>query len=168
MSYYVIIRGPLGVGKTTTAKALASTLHAQYISIDELLAKHGLDKVDSATGCIPTAHFMQVTNELLPVAIALLHDGTPVVLDGNFYDTPSFKHLLHSLSRFKGMVFTLMAPLEVCVYRDSHRKSPYGEDAAAAVFALCQKVHAGVSIDADQSTQDIIKRIVAKLQIASL
>jgi shikimate kinase len=34
MEYFVIIRGPLGVGKTTIAKRLAKQLNAKYISID--------------------------------------------------------------------------------------------------------------------------------------
>jgi deoxyadenosine/deoxycytidine kinase len=34
MGYYVIIRGPLGVGKSVIAQKLAKTLKAVYIPID--------------------------------------------------------------------------------------------------------------------------------------
>lgn len=44
MSYYIIIRGPLGCGKMTGAKALARRIKAVYISSDGLLAENGLDK----------------------------------------------------------------------------------------------------------------------------
>ncbi|MDD4111129.1 MAG: (d)CMP kinase [Clostridia bacterium] len=42
MSYYIIIRGPAGVGKTTIAKNLQDKLGADYISFDEILEKYKL------------------------------------------------------------------------------------------------------------------------------
>ena len=46
MSYFIIIRGPLGIGKSTIAKALAEILKAEYIAIDKVLEENGLDRKD--------------------------------------------------------------------------------------------------------------------------
>ena len=37
MSYYIIIRGPLGCGKSTIAKKISKILNAKYISMDEIV-----------------------------------------------------------------------------------------------------------------------------------
>jgi len=44
MSYYIIIRGPLAVGKSTIAKKLAEILKADYVPFDDLLHEYGLDR----------------------------------------------------------------------------------------------------------------------------
>ena len=46
MSNCIVIRGPLGVGKTTVARALAEQLSALYISIDQVLEDHDLLRSD--------------------------------------------------------------------------------------------------------------------------
>ena len=43
MSKVIIIRGPLGVGKTTVAKELSSRLDAVNLSVDNILDKEELD-----------------------------------------------------------------------------------------------------------------------------
>ena len=42
MSYYIIIRGPLGSGKSTISKKLARILGAKCVHVDGILEKHGL------------------------------------------------------------------------------------------------------------------------------
>ncbi len=39
MNKIIIIRGPLGVGKTTIAKLLADKIGAQYLSLDKIFKK---------------------------------------------------------------------------------------------------------------------------------
>ena len=43
MSYYIIIRGPLGCGKSTVSKRLTNILNGHYIDVDEILKEQGLD-----------------------------------------------------------------------------------------------------------------------------
>ena len=45
MSYFIIIRGPAGIGKTTLAREIAKLLNGYLISFDDVLAKYGLDFV---------------------------------------------------------------------------------------------------------------------------
>jgi shikimate kinase len=44
MTYGVVIRGPLGVGKSTVAAALAKALGGDHIRIDQILEEHGLEE----------------------------------------------------------------------------------------------------------------------------
>ena len=44
MSYYIIIRGPAGCGKSTISKILKEKLNAFYISFDEVVEKYQLEE----------------------------------------------------------------------------------------------------------------------------
>ncbi|MBW3004165.1 AAA family ATPase, partial [Candidatus Woesearchaeota archaeon] len=118
----VIIKGPLGVGKTTIAKEVAKTLGFKYFSVDEKLAELGLDKVSGK--CIPLKNFLLVNKEI--------PEGD-VVVDGNFY----FKEAVDDLKT--ELVFHLSADIDTCIERDSKREKPLGEDAVKAVYQLVKE-----------------------------
>ena len=61
MSVSILIRGPLGVGKTTVARALAEQVGGLYVSVDGILAEHGLDKVEGE--CITVENFIKLARE---------------------------------------------------------------------------------------------------------
>ncbi len=42
MSFYIIIRGPLGCEKTTISKKLAEEIEVKYFSIDKVLDENGI------------------------------------------------------------------------------------------------------------------------------
>ena len=65
MSYFIIIRGPLGIGKSTIAKKLSEILDAEYISMDTILEKLGLDKVPETEECIPAKNFIKADEYIL-------------------------------------------------------------------------------------------------------
>ena len=160
-SFFVLIRGPLGVGKTTIARALSQRLGAAYVSVDRVLADNGLDKVEGE--CIPVENFVKVNALVCPQAISALVDGVPVVFDGNFYHERQITHLLESVPGAH-YVFTLQAPLDVCIARDSQRARVYGEDAAAAVHYLVSRVDYGIGIDTvGKTAEDVIQEIIALL-----
>ncbi len=112
MCFFVIIRGYLGVGKTTVAKQVARKIKAKYFSIDEILAKHKLDRVGRR--CIPLENFVKGNETVLKQAKSLLKKGKPIVFDGNFYHKGHITHLVRNL-RAPHKVFTLKAPLKVCI-----------------------------------------------------
>ena len=55
MKKVIIIRGSLGVGKTTISKLLAKELHAEYLSLDKILKDNNLE----GTNGIPLENFLK-------------------------------------------------------------------------------------------------------------
>ncbi len=162
MSYFVIIRGPLGCGKSTIAKKLAELLHAEYVSTDSLLEKLGLDKADHYEGTIPVKNFIEADEMILPDIKKKLEEGRNVVFDGCFQHKAQIEHLISNLSAAH-YVFTLKAPLEVCIERDSKRKRVYGKDAARAVHNLVSRFDYGIIIDVTKSLDKVIQEILSYL-----
>jgi predicted kinase len=166
MIYFVVIRGPLGIGKSTIAKQLAELLNGDYISIDAVLEENGLDKVDEKEGCIPVKNFIRANEIAIPKVRASLNKGKVVVFDGNFYHREQLDNLIKGLKDYKNFVFTLKAPLEICIERDSKRKRAYGKDAAAAVHCLVSKFDYGLIIDSCNKTpEQTVKEITLHLPI---
>lgn len=157
----VLIRGPLGVGKTSVAKRLSRAIGAEYISIDQILEDHGL----WVEGLLP--EFLRANEHVADRARVALGRGSSVVVDGNFYFEAQIDDLLQRLPA-RPFVFTLSAPLEVCARRDRERELSYGEEAAAQVYEKSHRFEAGVSIDATRPIEAVVARILSRLPPASL
>jgi len=56
---YIIIRGPLGIGKSTIAKGLANKLNAKYISIDSIVDNPNLITRKMEEGYISQNNFLK-------------------------------------------------------------------------------------------------------------
>jgi len=163
MSYYVIIRGPLGIGKSTIAKELAKLLGADYISIDDVLAEHKLDKVSEKEKCIPVKNFVEANELVIPKVEKEIEKGKIVVFDGNFYHKEQIEHLIRKLN-FEHYEFTLKAPLKTCIERDSQRQRVYGKDAATAVYKAVSRFDYGTSINTEKKTaEQVVKEILSHL-----
>jgi predicted kinase len=91
-----------------------------------------------------------------------LETGTPVVLDGNFYWKSQIKDLEKRLHH-RHFVFTLRAPLSVCIERDAGREAPHGSPAAREVYAKSTKFDYGVEVDATQPLDRIVREIVSTI-----
>jgi len=162
MNYFVLIRGPLGIGKSTISRYLSKKINADYISMDEVMSKHGLDKREGAP-CIPAKNFIKADDIILPEIEGSLKKGRNVVLDGCFYHKEQIDDLKTRL-KYTNYAFDLKAPLEVCIQRDSKRPKVYGEGAARAVYSLVFKFDHGVAIKTDGRTEDeVIKEILSYL-----
>jgi predicted kinase len=144
MGYYIIIRGPAGVGKTTIAKGLAEKLGAYYISVDQILKENGLDVIEGKW--IPERNFIRANEIALDDAVRVLEKGGMVVFDGNFYHRGQLEHLKVNLP-YRHMVFTLEADPDECVRRDSQRAEGIGEKATRAVYGLVTGMQAGKRIE---------------------
>ena len=162
MSYYIIIRGPLGSGKSTISKKLAHILDAKHVHVDEVLEKHGLDKMPPDAPCIPAENFIKANEIVLPEVKELLAGGKIVIFDACFYHKEVIEHLIQNLP-FEHYIFTLKAPLELCVQRDSKRHKTHGEGAAVAVHSLVTQFDCGNIIDVSGSLEDTIKDIISYL-----
>lgn len=160
MVYFIIVRGPLGIGKTTIAKALAKKLNAEYISIDKVLEENGLDREDNN---FTPEDFIKANEIILPEVKETLARGKVVIFDGCFYFKEQIEHLEKNL-KFKSYVFTLRAPVEACIARDAGRKRIYGEQAARDVHKLVSKFDYGINIETENKTElQVIKEILSYL-----
>jgi predicted kinase len=156
MSYYLLIRGPLGSGKSTVSRRLARTLGAQCISIDSVLDERHLWR----TGRV--SEFLKANEIATRRAKEFLAAGTPVIFDGNFYWKTQIADLTARLD-FPHRIFTLKAPLAVCIKRDALRKPPHGRRGAEEVYAKTTRFHAGISIDATRPVGRVARDIAMRL-----
>jgi len=161
MPYFIIIRGPLGCGKTTVAQKIAQKLNAKYFDIDEILDSHGLT-TDIEDGYVSQKSFLRANKIILPEAKDNLAKDTSVIFDGNFYWKSQIDDLTEHLN-FPHYVFTLQAPLEVCIERDKNRNTPHGEDATKAVHTKTTEFDYGTIIDATRPLEKIIEEIISHL-----
>ncbi len=164
MSYFIIIRGPLGSGKSTIARKLAHALFAEHIFLDVVLAKYGLDKIDSQIGCISLSNFLKANEILIPELRKKLSNGKIIILDGCFYYQEQIEQLIEQL-QFPHYVFTLKIPLDECVKRDSKRSKSYGGGAAKAVYNLVTQFDYGIVIDAGRPLGEILDEMRLKLPV---
>lgn len=162
MSYFIITRGALGSGKTSTAKELAHVLGAEYIGIDDILQEQNLDAIDPDQGCIPSEQFIKANTAILPRAREWLGNGKIVIFDGCFYHPEAINHLVQNLP-YPRYIFTLRVPMELCVERDSQRANAYGEVATRAVHQLVSKFDEGIVIDGNGTIADVIEKILLHL-----
>jgi len=161
-TYFIIIRGPAAVGKTTIAKILAEKLNANIIDIDKLLEKYGLDMVDPKQGQIDEKSLLKINEIVIPEAIKKLKQGKIIIFDGNFYSKNQLEHLINKI-KFKSFVFTLKANVEECIERDKTRKV-LGEKNIRDVHKLVSKFDYGIIIDTNnKSTEKIVNEIISYL-----
>ena len=161
MSYYVIIRGPLGCGKSTLAEKVTKKIKGEYIAIDRILDEHDLTK-DKEAGYISQKSFKKANEIIAPKAARFLNKGTPVVFDGNFYWKSQIDDLIERLD-FPHYVFTLKAPLDVCIERDSKRRKIHGKDAARAVYKKVTEFDYGAVIDVTKPLEESVRKILLYL-----
>ena len=157
MSFIIIIRGPLGVGKTTIAKRIAKVLNGAYFSIDSVMKENNLDTVQG--NCIPLENFLKGDDLIIPEIKKSLNNGKIVVIDGCFYYEEQIEHLLLG----KQHIITLKASLQECIKRDSLRENPLGEEATTAVYGLVKDY--GILIETEgRSVNAVINSIILQIQ----
>lgn len=161
MSELIIIRGPLGVGKTTIANELAKKLSAVNFSVDGALEKIGYKNIEGAG--ISIEDFIRVNNSMLPQIKQALEQSKPVIIDGCFYHKEQIEHLKENISASIS-VFTLKASIDTCIRRDKHREKSYGEDAAQAVHGMVSKFDEGTVVDTENmTTGEVVDKILSYL-----
>ena len=148
MSYYIIIRGPAGVGKTTIALNLHDKLGADYVSFDEILEKNKLDISDGRG--IAKESFLKANEIVINQVKEKLENGQIVIMDGCFYHKDQLEDLEKSLL-FEHFIFDLKATVKDCIVRDKSRKS-IGPDAIRAVHSMVSEFDYGVPIETGGKT----------------
>lgn len=163
MVFYIIIRGPLGCGKSTVAQKLSKKLNAKYFAIDRVLDKYDLTK-DKEEGYISQKSFKKANEIITPKAKEVLKKGTLVIFDGNFYWKSQMDDLISRLD-FPHHVFTLKAPLEVCIERDRQRGKTHGEMATKVVYKKSTEFDYGIIIDISKPLDEAVEEIISYLPV---
>ncbi len=159
--YFIIIRGPLGSGKSTIAQRIAKIVLAEHIPIDRILDEYNLTN-DKEKGYISQKSFLKANKIIIPSVKKKLQQGIPVVIDGNFYWKSQIEDMIKKIHS-PHFVFTLKVPLKVCIERDSRREKVHGKDAARAVYKKATEFDYGIVIDNSGSAGKAIKKIVSHL-----
>ena len=159
-AFFVIIRGPLGVGKTTVARRLARKLGGEHVLIDQILEDHALEEWKD--GYISVGSFLRANQVAAVRAGPVLSRGVPVVFDGNFYWERQIQDLIGRLDH-PHFVFTLHAPLATCIARDARRAVSYGAEAARDVCDKSSQFDWGVRVDAARTIDGTVGEILAQL-----
>ncbi|HIH11943.1 TPA: ATP-binding protein [Candidatus Woesearchaeota archaeon] len=162
MSFLIIIRGPLGIGKSTLAHHLAKKINAKIIAIDRVLDKHNLTR-HKERGFISQKSFIKANVLMIPKIKAYFKKGFPVIVEGNFYWKSQIDDLLQRIKQ-PTFVFTLKAPLPLCIERDRTRSQTCGKDAARVVYKKSTEFKYGIMIDVSKRTiTQSVKEIVRHL-----
>lgn len=159
MKKLILLRGPLGVGKTTLAKKLGAALNARVVSIDSVLEENGLDHAEGKG--IPLKNFLKANAIILPQIKTTLSEGKSVVVDGCFYHKEQIEHFIQNVD-VPCAVFTLKASVETCIARDKEREKVYGEGAAVAVHGMVSRFDYGIVIDTEGKTPEETVREITK------
>jgi len=152
----IIIRGPLGVGKSTISKLLAKKINAEYLSLDKILKDNNLE----GTNGIPLKNFLK-SNAII---FKLITDSEEsFIIDGCFYYQEQIDNLQEKFEN-KIIIFTLISNVEKCIERDSRREKVYGEGSTRFVHIITTKIKAGHEIDNSNLTiEETIDKIVENI-----
>jgi len=159
MSYFIVIHGTLGSGKSTISNELAIKLNADRVQIDYVLSEHKLDLHEDNEASIPAANFIKGLDFVLSDVREKLDHEKIVIFDGCFYHKEVMDYLLKNLP-YPYFLFTLKAPLEICIERDKNRSVTLGEDAARAVYSLTSGLDFGEIIDTVKPLEESINKIL--------
>jgi len=162
MAFYIVVRGPLGIGKTTVSERLAKVTGAEYVSVDRILDEPGVEEWDDEAGHYSERCFLRTSELAAERARTFLDRGTPVIFDGNFYWRSQVADLVRRLN-FPHYVFTLKAPLDLCIQRDRQRDPPHGREATESVYSKSTEFDWGIGIDATQPVESVVREIASHL-----
>jgi len=159
MSYYIIIRGTAGVGKSTISKMLAKEMGAKVFHFDKIMKDLNLDYIKGEKW-IPLWKFLKADRAIINNFNKEL-SSNPIIIDGNFYFKTHIKDLIRKINA-KGFIFTLKADLKECIKRDKTRKNCLGEKAVLDVFKFTDKVSHGFVINTKDKNPKQILNIIKK------
>lgn len=156
MPKIIIIRGPLGSGKTTIAKSLADKINAEYISLDKILKNNNLEGKDG----IPVENFIKANNIILK---KIKDSKKSFIIDGCFYYQEQIDNLKNKFPD-NLIFFSLISNVEKCIERNSQRDKVYSKDSVKYVHMITTEIKEGYEIDnTDLSINETLNKIIQEL-----
>ncbi|MBU2577964.1 hypothetical protein KKA69_03990 [Patescibacteria group bacterium] len=162
MRYFIIIRGPAGVGKSTISQNLSERLKAYRVSFDKVMSDNGIDKVEG--GCIQLNNFIKADDIVLPEVLDKIATQI-VIFDGCFYYRDQIEDLLKRIPA-KSYVFNLKAGIDECIARDTKRTGfeGLGNQRVKGVYQLVSRFDYGVNVETSGRTvNEIVSEILSYL-----
>ncbi len=158
MKKLIIIRGPLGIGKTTVSLLLSQNLHLEYLSLDKIVDDNKL--VPPNSDGIPLESYLKANEIILQLASK---SKNSFIIDGCFYYQEQIDDLTKKFDN-NVAIFTLTSHVEKCIERDSTRSKVYGEDSARFVHMVTTKIQAGHEINnTDLTVEETVEKIMEKI-----
>ena len=159
MSFYIILRGPAGSGKTTLANRLIKIYNAHYISIDKVKSARGLKHSESEK--------LEANKVVLQNAKNHLSQGQVVIIDEVLYYQSQLSQLIDKLP-FPHYTFSLKVPLNVCLARNTERRNKgtrkMSDDDVKIVYDLVSKLDYGIEINThNKQIEDSLSAILLHL-----
>ena len=131
--------------------------------MDNVLAENGLDKIDPKVGYIPARNFIKANEILVQPARKNLEKGKIVILDACFYHKEAIEDIISNLLPYKSFVFTLKAPLHICIERDRNRPRSYGKIAVNEVYKLVTGFDYGNVIEVSKPIGETVSELLSHL-----
>lgn len=164
MSYFIIIRGPAGVGKSTVSKVLAKKLNMKLYHYDRVMKGFGFNFIPGDKW-VPLEKYLEADKLMMPKYKDFLSRGKRLLLDGNFYHIEQIENLIDKLE-YPHLVITLNASLPECQRRNKTRLGQLKEDAVEEVFGL--QFDVGIVIDTEKmSEEEVAEKILSELETLS-
>jgi predicted kinase len=148
MDFYIILRGPAGVGKTTIAEKLSQIYNAHYIPIDKVKKRLGLMNSEQDK--------MEANKVVIEEAMSYLDQGKVVILDEVLY----FENQLAQLEEmpYTSYLFSLNASLWCCLERNRKRRAntnrKLSDDTVKLVYGVVSLLKKGIEISNEDRTID--------------
>jgi adenylate kinase len=165
MKRIILITGTPAVGKTTTAKALAAKLNAEYINLTDFAKTHNLtlgEDTERDTLIVDDENFQQTLTEAI--------DASPnqtIIVDGHYAAAVTPRE-------YVPQVFVLRRnpkELKVLMEQKGYTGTKMWENLQAEIIDVCLgeavEVHAGRVCELDvtgKTTEEIVEDIVAVLE----
>src|SRR5579863_3955730 len=129
MPFCRIVRGPLGGGKTTVARAVGRVETALVVSIDRILEEEGLEEWDADR--VSLRRFLRANDLAIIQARGNFDARRSTIVEGNFYWNEQVEDLFGRLP-CPPLAVRLTAPVELCIARDAGRPEPAAEEGPRA------------------------------------
>jgi len=158
MSFYILIRGPAGSGKTTIAKELSKIYNAHHICIDTIKHKLGLKHSE--------VEKIEANKKIIKEAKDYLKQGRIVIIDEVLY-YPKQLSQLENIS-YPSYLFSLNTSLSCCLKRNEKRREEEGrtlsDNNVKLVHNLVSKLKKGIEINTENKTiKQTIQEIITYL-----